>query len=587
MSLFGASSTPTFGASPFGQSSTPTFGASSSGFGAASTPGFGSSTPSTTFGAPSPFGQQQSAASGFGSSTPAFGASSSSGFGGATFGQSSGGFGGFGATQSTFGQSSSGFGGFGATQSTFGQSSSGFGGFGATQSSFGGFGASQSTFGQSSGGGFGQSSSGFGGFGATQSSFGQSQSSFGGTGLFGGGNSFAAPAAPVQASPTTKVRDLPQPMQEQLMSVERHLNDQRLKAAQLRNLARDMDERTRANESLTAKHNGALKRANATLDVLGRHLIALKNATLVERRDLDAVRTASEAHQNRWQGLSCHVPPSYFERIVSDMERRASEYRREIDEIGDFLKAQGVRFGAFPSANGGFGRAARMDAPKWLGEPMEDGARGVDAVIQRQYKYFMRVASQAARMHDEMLRLVAAFRDLHAARAPLDDDPFQRAEAQERAKGIRNRILAQQRVREQLSSRAGAAPTQGFGSSTPFGQSSASAFGSSTGGGLFGSTGASSTPGFGASSSSLFGGSSTPGFGASSASLFGGSSTPGFGASSASLFGGSSTPGFGASSSSLFGSSTPSSTFGAASTPSLFGGGGDSTTREAQRRKRM
>ncbi len=551
MSLFGGSSTPAFGASPFGQPSTPAFGASTPAFGAStpafgaastpafgqptSTPTFGSSTPFTAFGAPSPFGQQQSggfgaSTPGFGSSTPAFGASTPA----------------FGSSTPAFGASSSAFGG-----SAFGQSASGFGG----------------------------------GFGASQSAFGQPQSGFSTPGLFGGGSSFAAPAAPVEAASTTKVRDLPQPMQEQLMSVERHLNDQRLKAAQLRNLARDMDERTRANESMTAKHGGALKRAMASLDVLGRHLIALKNATLVERRDLDAVRTASEAYQNRWQGLSCHVSPSYFERVVSDMERRAAEYRREIDEIGDFLRAQGRRFGHIPNSNGGFGRAARPGAPKWLGEPMEDSVKGVDAVIQRQYKYFMRVASQAARMHDETLRLVAAFRDLHATRAPLEDDPFQRAEAQERAKGIRNRIIAQQRVREQLTSRAGATPTQGFAGNTPFGQSSASGFGSNTGGSLFGG-GAQSTSAFGASSSSLFG--------ASSSSLFGGGgSSSAFGASS-SAFGGASTP-------SLFGSSTPASSsvfgatstpsFGASSTPGLFGGGGGggggSTTRSAQRRKRF
>lgn len=360
-----------------------------------------------------------------------------------------------------------------------------------------------------------------------------------GTGFGASAAAAPAPAAPATPKPITgesKVSDLPPHLQTELLAVERHLRDQRAKAERLLGRKASLSAQCKDLEMRYGAMAQKATRGKAALDLLSAHVETLRGATRVDHRAtsavLDALSAASSSsnpggsalvpHGYGWGRLdsaasdrAAHVPPAYFARVVADLELRACEYKREIDEVADYFRAQGHRLaGGGPISRFGGARAA-MPQPRAR-------ARSIEDVIRRQYDYFMVVATQVAVVH-EALR---GFKGQYVAALRVRDadsvDPFEQADLREKATKERRRYQAEQAMQRSL---AGAGQTAqgmqaagGMGGATP-----------ATGGSLFGGGfGASAQAGAGQSQISLFGGS---GFGAggaaSTGSLFGGAS--GFG----------------------------------------------------------
>jgi len=339
---------------------------------------------------------------------------------------------------------------------------------------------------------------------------------------------------------------------------------------------------------LTEKYFVNLKRSLANLGVFQKHLDSLRSVLLDERRNYDGIFSAlatyfsgnnnnnstnGNGNMNGNMNINMNgntsnqygqsrIPAAYFDNVVNDMEKRANEYRKEIEELSDFLTSNNTtanimstNYNGNMQANGGNNSNSGNKA-------------GLEVVIQRQYKYFMHVASQIARLHDEITRLVEFFREFRAKRMPLADDPFQLADSQDRAKSQRLRLLAEKRMLEAARKSAAQQNNQ----NTTTNNNNNTGFAAQSTPGLFGNAGAPapSTGLFGGAQSapSLFGNTgaaaATP-----STGLFG-SATPA--ASSGGLFGATPAP---AQSGGLFGSATPAGSFGggAASAGGLFGGG--------------
>lgn len=303
-----------------------------------------------------------------------------------------------------------------------------------------------------------------------------------------------------------------------------------------------MDSRCSELRSLTETHAQRMQRSAERLQVLHKQIHALRGAIGAERRSLDYVAHARDSLAR----IAERVPSDYFARVLDDMERRAGAYRTEIDAIDDFLRAQGVRLGT-PTRAGAWARSRSQDTAAWahLSAP-DDPAGGpleLNDVLQRQYRYFMRVASQIAYVHENVRVLTSRYLELQTIRYGDTTNPFELADMREKAEKERQRILAEQRA---YHAAAANSAQQNTGPSPFIAQAQPSMFGAQSQSSLFGS----STPAFGASTPGF--GASTPAFGASTSAF--GASTPAFGSSTPSLFG--------ASSGSAFGSTTPGSTFG-------------------------
>lgn len=391
---------------------------------------------------------------------------------------------------------------------------------------------------------------------------------------------------PVEITSRTRINQLPQNFQTDLFAVERHLREQRMKSARLWSKRNAMDSSVRDLEDRSAGVSRRMIRLRANLESFHANAEMLKAAVRTERgsaesvviavdnlsrgghalfsggfQDNDALMRYGANGSGLGQAMDdmTHVPFEYFARIMDELESRAHEYKGEIDEIAEFLRAQGVRL----SSTGAIGKKSRMNGQEGakrfggggdaLGATM-DGThptatsaadtrgRTIEDIIRRQYEYFMVVASHVAGVHEALRALREQYLILLRRRDPDAPNPFEQADFREKADKERERILAEKRAADAVMGGGAvpssevlggqAAPPQqqqqaavaGLGFGAPS-SSTAAAPGTTN---LFGS--ASSTPSLSlgapaqTAASSVFGGSTAPAgsvFG-NTTSLFGG-----------------------------------------------------------------
>lgn len=508
MSLFGsttgaASGTGGFGTPAGAPASQPGLGV---GFGQAQPSPFGGTAtpaPSNAFGTPAAGAQSQ--AGGFSFSAQQ---TQPSLFGGTTAAPATGGL--FGASQSQPAtgllgapQSQGGSGLFGASQSQ-----AGTGLFGAPQSQPGAglFGAPQS---QPSGGLFGasQSQAGIGLFGATQQQpaqnlsgaaqsqpagglfgVGQSTSLLGAPspqgGLFGTGGLGGAPqqqthqpAGPTVPHPpagSTKISALPPKAIEILESVERALADQRGKAARLKASYSASESTLKDTRERGSTARRRLIRTGTAVESLASGANALRHAVHEERRRADSVleslsQLAKSIDQathgvqlGNGYGLPAyaapvpsavtHIDPAYFTNVIGELEERAAAYKREIDQIGEYLHADGGMEGShdLDSLHVRLHGSAKFASAGRDGSSLGKDGRGdprsrvhdLDEIIRRQYDYFMVVASNVATAHESITSLKDRYISGLLRSDPDGVDPFAQADARERAEEDRRRRAA-------------------------------------------------------------------------------------------------------------------------------------------------
>lgn len=448
----------------FGQTQAGLFGASAQGFG-------------NSFGAPA-----QTSASQFGataqSSQSLFGtAQSSQSLFGATAQSSQSLFGASAQTTSLFGAPQQGSGSlFGApAQSTslFGapqQSSASLFGAPATQSSL--FGAP----GQNASASFGAPASSASLFGAPAQ----------GPSLFGSQSQnapslFGAPAQQQQQQQVqpqtpeitlrTRVWQLPQNFQTDLFAVEKHLREQRIKGSQLMSKG-SFDSDITQTKTRSTNITRRLAKLRAVLETLKANSETLKGAGRTERASTEPVVIALEnlsknsyggdmvlfddPYSLRFSGATdqmrdrvTHVPEDYFSRIVDELEARAHEYKREIDEVAEFLRAQGVVLSRGGGGNYGTASSSRnatngslLDSisQRQLGiglgtaeVSMESRGKTIEDIIRRQYEYFMVVASHIAVVHENLRSVREQFLRLLRAQDSDALNPFELADRREKA----------------------------------------------------------------------------------------------------------------------------------------------------------
>ena len=501
---------------------------------------FGGQAPATQ---PSMFGAPQSAPSLFGSaavqSAPAFGAPSGppSLFGAPASSASL-----FGAPAS----SASVFGAPASSASLFGAPASSASLFGAPASSASLFAApaSASLFGAPA-----SSSSLFGAPANSASMFGAAPQN---ASLFAGAQQQnpAQNTQPLEITGRTRISQLPQNFQTDLFAVERHLREQRSKASLLSSKREDVESRMEQNESRGTSISRRLTKLNADLEALQANADAIKSAVRTERASAHPVMTALENLIEKGNsgfldsnGLSyggahgslpraAHVPNDYFARILEDLEARSHEYKNEIDEIAEFLKAQGI---VLSSTSGAAGKqkagqrgqgASLLDSLAQrhtdiglpgLNQSSETRGKTIEEIIRRQYEYFMVVASHIAGVHENLRSVKEQFLQILTSRDRDAPDPFEVADLREKAEKDRQRLMAERRAAED---------TMGFANTTPQSSSSQpSLFQSQSGmSGLASTTGGfgTSSGGFGAISGGFGSGPSTGAFGSST---FGGGGT--------------------------------------------------------------
>lgn len=426
----------------------------------------------------------------------------------------SAGFGAFGAAASAPATTS--LGAFAATGAAS-AGGTGFGAFGAAAqqptagSAFGGFGAGAAA-GAAAGTGFGGISSGP----APQ----QGASAFGFGGAFGQGAQSQAPlpqqpfqqqqqqqqpaqgqSAPQAPPGSTRVGQLPTQAVQLLESAERLLFEQRAKAARLFALQSGAETSISSLRERCAGTRRRLVGVDTGVEALASNASALKLAVREDRRAADGVSyslgqlsRSLEVENDVGTGgaygdvfmpvpsVVTHVSSDYFAGVVNDLEERAHAYKREIDQIADFLHADGgngnggvssaigalqMRYQSapFPSSAAGLGyemTAVDGDRPRSTG-PVDMGTRrdiaggtrgisgrrngesrgqAIEDIIRRQYEYFMVVANSVAGVHEMLTQLKDDYIADGRRHDPDAVDPFSQADARERAEEDRRRRTA-------------------------------------------------------------------------------------------------------------------------------------------------
>lgn len=375
--------------------------------------------------------------------------------------------------------------------------------------------------------------------------------------VFGGGNQQQAGGLwnnaqqqqqnvqPVEITGLTRISHLPQNFQTDMFAVERHLRDQRTKASKLWSKRSNFDTDVVQIRSRSADVSRRLVKLRALLESLKANSDTLKTAVRTERASAEPVVIALEnitknnrstqvgflsssnglrysGHEVRMQDRSTHVPEEYFMRVVGDLESRAYEYKGEIDEIADFLRAQGVVLsstsGSLPSSYG-LRRAAGTTPLSLLDgisqrhhdmgiHEQEDlvASRGrtIEEIIRRQYEYFMVVGGHIAGVSENLQSTREHFLRLIHSRDPDVLNPFQQADLREKAEKERQRILADKRALDGAMLMGGTAFPPSQGTQLQSQSQPATTVGAATG---FGAT-----PGTNVQSNSLFAGAT--GFGA-------------------------------------------------------------------------
>ncbi|CDF38428.1 unnamed protein product [Chondrus crispus] len=349
----------------------------------------------------------------------------------------------------------------------------------------------------------------------------------------------------------TRVWQLPQNFQTDLFAVERHLREQRIKGTQLLSTGSNFDSDIAQTKTRSTNITRRLAKLRAVLEALRANSETLKAAVRIERGSTEPVVLALEnlsknsfrseavlfddAFSFNYHGSSVqmrdrvtHVPEDYFSRTLDELESRAHEYKREIDEIAEFLRAKGLvlsrsggKSAIAPSSHSATGTAngSLLDSISQrqfgigLGAndmSMESRGKTIEDIIRRQYEYFMVVASHIGGVHENLWALREQFLQLLRVRDPDALNPFELADRREKAEEQR-RQSAENKAAENgfgFSMNESANPAAAAaGQSAPL-----NIQGGSTGaaGGIFGAVGNTGSSDKGAS---LFGGGSSTGAG--------------------------------------------------------------------------
>lgn len=306
--------------------------------------------------------------------------------------------------------------------------------------------------------------------------------------------------------------------------MERHLREQRTKAAKLRSRRTNFESEIFQEKGQAADIARRLVKLRACLESLRANSEILKAAVRTERASAEPVVLALENYISghgsqvgllgaspsfRYSPLdrkiddrATRVSEEYFLRIVEELEARSHEYKGEIDEIADYLRAQGVVLrrtpGSIMKQEGKAGMHTRMldnisqrhvdtglstadDVVVLRGKTIED-------VIRRQYEYFMVVASHVAGVHENLRSTREHFLRLLRARDPDGLDPFQQANFREKAEKERQRLIADKRALEDTMGFS-ANPSSAFSQSSLFPNQGSSFAMTSSGVGGYGLTG--------------------------------------------------------------------------------------------------
>lgn len=283
----------------------------------------------------------------------------------------------------------------------------------------------------------------------------------------------------------TRISQLPQNLQTDLFAVERHLREQRTKGSQLWSKRSNFESEIAQTQTRSANITRRLVKLRAALESLKANSDTLKAAVRTERGSAEPVLIALEnlskssyssqvgflgddsslrypGSQDRIQDRTTHVPEEYFARTLDELESRAHEYKGEIDEIAEFLRAQGVVLSRTPGTSGkltssqrgkGIGKVGLLDSISQrhmdigigaMDDSIESRGKTIEDIIRRQYEYFMVVASHIAGVHENLRSVREQFIQLLRARDPDVLNPFQQADLREKAEKERRRIIAEQ-----------------------------------------------------------------------------------------------------------------------------------------------
>lgn len=347
----------------------------------------------------------------------------------------------------------------------------------------------------------------------------------------------------------TRISQLPQNLQTDLFAVERHLREQRTKGSQLWSKRSNFESEIAQTQTRSTNITRRIIKLRAALESLKANSDTLKAAVRTERGSAEPVVIALEnllkssyssqvgflgdgsslrypGSQDRMQDRATHVPEEYFARTLDGLESRAHEYKGEIDEIAEFLRAQGVVLSRTPGTSGklassqkgkGVGKVGLLDSISQrhmdigigaMDDSIESRGRTIEDIIRRQYEYFMVVASHIAGVHENLRSVREQFLQLLRTRDPDVLNPFQQADLREKAEKERRRIIAEKQT-------TGAA--MGFVSNTALASSAQSSLYGTQSGGL-------------GMTSSGFGGATTTGSGQATG-LFANPAGSGFGGS--------------------------------------------------------
>jgi hypothetical protein len=341
-----------------------------------------------------------------------------------------------------------------------------------------------------------------------------------------------------QAPPgNTRVSQLPNQAIQMLEAAERHITDQRAKAARLFALQPTTDKQISAVRERCAATRRRLVRTDTGVEALASNADALRNAVREDRRWADGVShsltqlSRSLEARSGLQSASAyaygngdtmtpvppsvtHVNPEYFASVVNDLEERTIAYKREIDQIAEYLSADGgggkdamssatgldalhARYQSTSAVGGGSYdgegyrvRNGRSADSRMGGAPAESRGRAIEDVIRRQYEYFMVVANNVAAVHETLTLM----RDDFMAEARRHDadavDPFAQADARERAEEERKHRAAAT-VQVGVKDSAGVVNQSGANTTPQVASQTGSAFGGFGGSvGGFGTAGA-------------------------------------------------------------------------------------------------
>jgi hypothetical protein len=291
--------------------------------------------------------------------------------------------------------------------------------------------------------------------------------------------------APLPTS--TRVDQLPVKAIELLESVEKRLSDQRAKASHLFALQPQYEEKMRVQRDSCAATRRRLVRTDTGVEALATNANALRHAVRDERRAADSVAhslaqlcRSLELHGSAHAWYSAysygndddigpvpqfitHVNPEYFASVVTELEERANAYKREIDQIAEFLRMEGpvsnvasrgfdalqarmynpnMSTGRFDSQGEGYPDRPVGSGNVSLRRRPESKGRAIEDVIRRQYEYFMVVANKAAAVHEALARL----KDNYIADARRQDpdavNPFAQADSREQVEEEKRRRIA-------------------------------------------------------------------------------------------------------------------------------------------------